>query len=178
MRVGEVRGHIEQRWIAVRLPPDDPDPPTGPDALVGEDRRERARPVARLARQAEVLEQFATHRQRRGTRHPVAFVAHEDRGVAVTSDDEDGLLEARVEPRQPGEVGAVLAIRVDDEAVDRVGGHALAQALEAVSVGRRGELRVDGRSAEVGQRHVGEAGGGSGRSGARTVGRHGTQGSI
>ena len=72
----------------------------------------------------------------------------------------------------------MLAIGVDHEAVDRVGGHAFAQAFEAVSVGRRGELRIDGRSAEVGQHHVGEAGGGSGRFRARTVGRHGTQGSI
>ena len=175
--VGEVRGDVEHRWIAVRLPSDDPDPSARPDALVGEDRRERARPVAGLTRQAEVLEEFATHRQGCGPRHPVALVAHEDHRVAGP-DDEDGLLEARVEAGQPGEVGAVLAIRVDDQAVDPIGGHALAQPLEAVRVRGGGELRVAGRSPEIGKRDIREARLGSCRVLACTVAGHGIQSSI
>ena len=40
--------------------------------------RQRPRAVARLAGQAEVLEQVAAHRQRRGAGHAVALVAHQD----------------------------------------------------------------------------------------------------
>ena len=57
------------------------------------------------------------HRQRRGAGHAVALVADEDRRVAVRPDDQERLLEARVEAGQVGEVGAVLAVGVDDEPV-------------------------------------------------------------
>ena len=92
-------------------------PGSRPDALVGEDLGERPRPVARLARQAQVLEAVAAHRQRRGAGHPVALVADQDRRLAGRADDEQRLLEARVEAGQVREVRAVLAVGVDDEPV-------------------------------------------------------------
>ena len=51
------------RPVGVRLPADDADACAGPIALVGEDLRERPRPVARLARQAQVLEADPAHRR-------------------------------------------------------------------------------------------------------------------
>ena len=106
----------------------------GRDALVGEDLGQRPRPIARLAGQAEVLEQDAAHRQRRGAGRPAALVPDEDRRVAVgRARRRERLLEARVEAGQPGEVGAVLAIGVDDQPVvaagvdrARAGGRAVA----------------------------------------------------
>ena len=94
-----------------------PTRPSGADALVGEDLGQRPGPVARLAGQAEVLEQVAAHRQRRGAGHPVALVADQDGRLARRADDEQRLLEARVEAGQEREVRAVLAVRVDDEPV-------------------------------------------------------------
>ncbi len=71
-----------------------------PDALVAQDLGQRPRPVARLARQAEVLEEVPPHRQRCRAGHPVALVADEDGRIAVRPDDQERLLEARVEARQ------------------------------------------------------------------------------
>ena len=100
----------------VRLPADDADPAAGADALVAEDLGERPRPVARLARQAEVLEQMAAHRQRRGAGHARSTRCRRGSpGRPSGADDEDRLLEARVEAGQVGEVRAVLAVGVDDE---------------------------------------------------------------
>ena len=53
-------------------------------------------------------------------------------GSPSRSDDEDGLLEARVEPRQPGEVGAVLAV-----GVDRRGGRSAPSAMRSRRRSRR-----------------------------------------
>ena len=55
-------------------------------------------------------------------------------GVAVAPDDEDRLLEPRVEAGQVRQVRAVLAVGVDDEAVVAALRHPLAEAIEA---GRR-----------------------------------------
>ena len=66
-------------------------------ALGGEDLRERQRAVTGLGREAEVLEQVPPHRQWRRARHAVTLVADEDRRVASGADDEQRLLEPRVE---------------------------------------------------------------------------------
>ena len=55
--VDEVRRRVDLLRPRVRLPADDADPAARADALVAEDLGERPRPVAWLARQAEVLEQ-------------------------------------------------------------------------------------------------------------------------
>jgi hypothetical protein len=62
---------------------------------------------------------MATHRERRGTGHAPALVADEDRRVigARRVDDEDRLLEPRIEAGQERDPGAVLAVRPDDDAV-------------------------------------------------------------
>ena len=117
-RVDEVRrqrrsshrsAYVFQPTRPTRLP--------GADALVAEDLGERSRPIARLARQAEVLEPMTPHRQRRGAGHAPALVADEDGRVAVRPDDQQRLLEARVEAGQVRQVGAVLAVGVDDQPV-------------------------------------------------------------
>ena len=78
-RLDEEGRGLHERPVRVRLPADDPDPRAGPDPLVAEDLAQRPRLVARLARQAEVLEPVASHRQRRRAGHAPALVADEDR---------------------------------------------------------------------------------------------------
>ena len=62
--------------------------------------------------------------------------------VAVGPDDEERLLEARIEAGQVGHVGAVLAIGVDDAGGRSPRVHALAQPLEP----RRGTVRAGSRA--------------------------------
>ena len=114
--------YVFQPTTPTRLPGPMPSPPR----IVGQ----RPRAIPWLARQAEVLEQLSAHRQRGGTGQPVALVADEDRGLAGRSDDEDGLLEAWVEPGQERQVGAVLAVGVDDQPVVAASLSPLAERLE------------------------------------------------
>ena len=86
------------------------------DAFAAEDLGERLRPIAWLARQAQVLERHAAHRQRRGGRHAGALVAHQHRRIPLLpANDEHGFLEARIEPTEVREVGAVLTVGEHDE---------------------------------------------------------------
>ena len=96
--------------------------------------RSGSRSVARLARQAEVLEEVPAHRERGGAGHAVALVSDEDGRLVGRPDDEQRLLEPRVEAGQVGEVGAVLAVRVHQHAVQAGGIGPLAQPPHA---GRR-----------------------------------------
>ena len=66
--------YVFQPTTPTRLP--------GPIPSSAEDLGQRSRPIARLARQAEVLEEDPAHRQRRRAGHPVALVADEDRRLA------------------------------------------------------------------------------------------------
>ena len=80
--------------------------------------RERPRPVARLAGQAEVLEQVrgaSAAVPRRPSRSTRCRRGSPGRRSGPTTSDR--LLEARVEAGQPGEVRAVLAVGVDDQPV-------------------------------------------------------------
>ena len=151
-RVDQEARRVEHGPIGERLPADDPDAPTMDDALVAELLSQGARPIAGLGRQAEVLVQDDPHRQGRRSRRPDVLVAHEDRRLAVRADHEDRLLEAGVEPGQPRQAGAVLAVGVDHEPVVPAGGHPLAQGRQTLGVARGGDLRRDGRTPEVGER--------------------------
>ena len=62
--------------------------------------------------------QVAPHRQGRGAGHAPALVADQDRRLALGPTTSSRLLEARVEPGEVREVGAVLAVGVDDEPVE------------------------------------------------------------
>ena len=84
---------------------------------VREDVGEGPGAVAGLAREAEVLEQVAPHGEGRRSGHAVALVAHQDRRVIRPARQQERLLEPGVEPGQIGEVGAVLAVGIDDEPV-------------------------------------------------------------
>ena len=146
--------------VARRLfQPTTPTRVAGPDPGLAEDLRERPRPVAWLARQAQVLEQDALHRQGSGAGHPPALVADEHDRVAGRRDDEDRLLEARVEPGEVREVRAVLAVGVDDEPVVAGDVHPLAESLQPGRVERRpaAPARTSGMP-EVGQVDRGQAG--------------------
>ena len=77
--VDQERRGLHRRAPGVRLPADQPHPAAGPDALVAQDLRQGARLPTGLARQAQVLEAHASHRERGGFRHPVALVAEQDR---------------------------------------------------------------------------------------------------
>ena len=94
--------------------------------------------VARLGRQGQVLVQLDGASASGAARgHPVALVAGQDERVAVRGDDEDRLLEARVEAGQARQVGAVLAVGVDHDPVVAALGHPGAQPLEPLRVARR-----------------------------------------
>ena len=169
--VDDERRDLDARAVGVRLPAHDPDTRARSDALVAEDLAQRPRPVARLARQTQVLEQDTAHRQRRRAGRPPALVPDQDRRVAARPDDRDGLLEARVEPAQPREIGAVLAVGVDDEAVVAVGLHRRAEAVESCRVHRGRDERLQFRHPEIGQFDVSEASGAG-----RSVSSHGAGG--
>ena len=85
------RSYAFQPTTPTRLPRPMPSPPR--ISASGQ------RPVARLARQAEVLVAVALHRERRGTGHAPALVAHQDRGRPGRAQDQHRLLEAGVEAR-------------------------------------------------------------------------------
>ena len=149
--VHEEGGRLELRPVGVRLPADHADPAAGADPLGGEDVAQRPRPVPGLVRQAQVLEQVASHRERRRAGHPVALVADEDGRLIGRAQDEDRLLEPRIEPGQPGQVGAVLSIGVDDDPVVAARLGPLAESLEPGGVEGRGNLGHRCRHPEVGQ---------------------------
>ena len=99
------------------------------------------------------------HRQRRRLGHAEALVADEQGRVAARPDHEHRLLEARVEPGEVGDVGAVLAIGPHDEpVVAALVPCARASAPAALGEDRRRQQRLDGRHAEVGQLDVGQHG--------------------
>ena len=149
--VHEVGRRLEPVTPRVRLPAHDPDADARGDALVLEDRLEGPRPVARLVGQAEVLEQLPAHRQGRGARHAEALVADEDRRVAGGPDDEQRLLETRVEARQVRQVGAVLAVPVDDEDVESALTCACPSPFQARAIQLGGQLGHPLWHAELGQ---------------------------
>ena len=64
----------------------------------------------------------------------MALVPQQEEGVPVAGDEEEGLLEPRIEANEPGEVGEVLAVAVDGEVGPAVGVHAGAGSLDAARV--------------------------------------------
>ncbi len=100
---------------------------------------------------------MAPHRQRGHAGHAHALVADQDRRVVRRPDDQQRLLEPRVEAGQVGEVGAVLAVRVHEDAIQAGASGALAEPCRAVGVGRRRDLRHAVRHPEVGQDDVGQS---------------------
>ena len=144
----ECRG-LDRLATGVRLPADDADATARLNAFLGQDVPQRSQAIARLTRQAEVLEQVSAHLQRRGTGHPVALVADQDRGLPGRSGDQDRLLETRVEARQKREVRAVLSVGIDDQPVVAARIGARTERLEASLVGRCRDLWHRIRHAEV-----------------------------
>ena len=156
--VDEEGRRLHRGSVRVRLPADDPDPSPGTDALAAEDLGQRPGSIARLPGQADVLEQDAAHRQGCGARGPEALVADEDRGLLGRADDRDRLLESWVEAGQPGEVGAVLSIGVDDQSVVAATVHRLAKAVQARGVDLGRDQRLSVGHPELGQWDVGQPG--------------------
>src|SRR2546421_628380 len=115
--VDEERRRVALLVAAVGLPADDPDTRARCDPLVLQDLGKRSGSVARLVRQAEVLKEVPPEWQRGRAGHRVALVANDQCRVAAWSDDEDRLLESRIESGEVREVRAVLAVRVDDQPV-------------------------------------------------------------
>ena len=152
-RVDQVGGHLKEAPIGERLPAGDPDACPRTDALRGQDLGQRPRAVAGLAGQAEVLVELHPHGQRGIPRQPLALVADEDERVLVTrhAQDEDRLLEARIEAGQVAQVGAVLAIGVDEEAVVASVGGARPRPIRARGVQLVRQERHGAGHAEVGQ---------------------------
>lgn len=117
-----------------RLPTDGSDARPGTHTLIGHDVRQRQRAVAWLAGQAEVLVEPHLHGEGRGTSHPDALVADEDRRSPRFADDQHRLLEPGIEAGQVGEVGAVLPVGVDHQMVVSAFGGPHAETLETVRV--------------------------------------------
>jgi hypothetical protein len=169
---------LDRRALRVGLPADDADPGPWAEPLARQDLGERPRAIAWLPGQAQVLEALPPHRQRRGARQAVTLVADQDRRIVVRSDEEHGFLEAWVEAAQVGEVGAVLAVGVDDDPVVAARVHPLAQALQPGGVVAVGDPRLHGRHPEIGQVDVREARRWSDGTGPSIAGRHGAQAST
>ena len=161
--VHEERRRLDRVRRGVGLPADHADLRPGTNPFLTEELGQRPRTVARLARQTEILEPVAPHRERRRAGGPPVLVAHEDGWLAGLADDEDRFLEARVEARQIRQVRAVLAIGVDDQAVDFGRRRTGPQAFQPVGVERRGQLRRLVGHAEFGQVDRREPGPGHGR---------------
>ena len=75
----------------------------------------------------------------------------------AVGDDEQRLLEARVEAGEIGEVRAVLAIRVDQEPIHSGALHSLAEPVQSGRVGRRRDLGHRVGHAEGRQLHLRQA---------------------
>ena len=87
-----------------------------------------------------------------------ALVAGEEDRVAARRHDHHGLLEARIEPAEVGEVGAVLAVGPDHQRVVVACGHPVPDAVQPFGVDRRREHRLGRRHPEVGQRDLRQPG--------------------
>jgi hypothetical protein len=165
--VDEERGDLDDRAVAVGLPSDDTDPAAMGDTFGNEDVREWERTVTGLTGQAEVLEEVAAHLQRGGSGGAMAFVADEDGRVALGADHEDRLLEPGIESGEVRQVGAVLAVGVDHQAVIAAVGCSRSESLHPRPVDVVGEFGTRPGHAEVGE--VGaDQGGPAGRHGFLT----------
>ena len=151
-RIGQVGGHLQPAPVRERLPARDPDTGAGRDALRGQDLGQGPRAVTGLPGQAEVLEELDAHGQWSRCGQALALVSDEDERLLVARyrQDEDGLLETRIEARQVAEVGAVLAVGVDDQAVVAALDGPRAGALGASRVQLVRQHRHGARQAEVG----------------------------
>ena len=133
----------------IRLPPMIPSP--SKDGLQG------SRSGAGLARQAEVLEKLNPRGQRRRLGHADAFVPNQHLRVADRTDHQQGFFKTGVEPRQIGEIGAVLAVGVHDEPVVAEPLHAGSQPFQTDPINVRGDLRHRFGRAKLGQRYFGQS---------------------
>ena len=138
--VDDVRRHVAHVWPGIGLPADEPDAGASVDSLFAQDLGQRTGSVARLAGQAEVLESVTAHRKWCRTGRAPVLVAHEDRGLALKTHDQQRLLEARIEAGQVRDVGAVLTVGVHDEPMETAPLHPLTQSLEPGRVRGGGDL--------------------------------------
>ena len=107
-----------------------------------------------LAGETEILVEMASHGDGSGACRPPALVANEDRRLIVIANDQEGLLESRVEPGQVGEIGAVLAVGVHHDSVQASICCTLAETLHSIVVDEVGDERHRRRQTEIGQLHL------------------------
>ena len=158
--IDEERGHLHRR--AVARTPSSRSPPTrlpGPmpsSARISASGRERSRG---WLGQAEVLEQLPAHRQRRRARQCRSTRCR--RGSRARRTDPTtsiGLLEARIEAGEVGEVRAVLAVGVHDHPVVAAPRPSAAGGAQAGRVERRPGSGLHLGHAEIRQGDLGEPG--------------------
>ena len=156
--VDEEGRHLDGRASGVHLPADDADPAARRDPFRTEELGQWRRRVTRLIRQAQILEAHGANGQWSGFGGAIALVAGEERRLPRRSDDQHRLLEAGVEAGQVGEVGAVLAVGPDDQAVVTATLHPFTETLQPIGVDRRGQERFPRRHAEVRQLDIDQPG--------------------
>jgi hypothetical protein len=124
-RIHEVRGQVDGMgavgMLPVRkvLPADASDPCPPADSFIGEDVAEEATVAPGLIQQREGLETLAAQLARRVERTDgqvsLALIAHDQQRIAPMSDDQHGFFEARVKAGEPGQIGEVLPVAVDNQ---------------------------------------------------------------
>ena len=125
-RVGDEGGQVERRLAKAmvepreRLPADRADALAGLQAGVGQDVGQRFGPVAGLGWQAEGLAEHALVGSVAEFGIAPALVADEEFWRAAGHDDEKRLLEAGIVAGEEGDVGAMLAVAIDDERIEVV----------------------------------------------------------
>ena len=158
-RVREVAGDLERRFGRIGLffdevlPARDPHPSTLRDAQPAEQRRGLRALAPGLSEQAEALEEHALELRGDGADVDVApaLVADDEGWLRVRSEHEHRFFEARLESGQISDVGAVLAVGVDDEHVEVNALRRFAGALEPDAVDVAPEAGLDVGLAKIGK---------------------------
>ncbi len=151
--VDDISREVELVGSSILLPTDHTDAASRYNALLAEDLCQRPGSVARLARQTEILEHMAAHRHRSGTGRPPTLITHQDGWVTRGPQHQQRFLEAGIEPGQVREVGTVLPIRPDQEAIPAPLGSKGPEPANPGGIHTCRDLRHLLRHAEVGQLH-------------------------
>ena len=158
--VGDEGRQVERRLVktmvagAERFPADRADRLAKRHAAFGEDVGQRRRAVARLPGQAEGLVEHALIGAADDLGIAPALIADQQLRYLSGQQDQQRFLETRVVSREIGDVGRMLAVAIDDEAIEAVGAAARQQSFDARLVGGQRNPGHHGRLAEFGQRDL------------------------
>ena len=104
-----------------------------------------------MTEKAEGLIKHAIHIERRNPAVTHAFVAQQQDGRAVLTQDQQGLFKARVVAAEIGDIGGVFAVAIDEQSVVTGLSGALESGFYARLIGLGRDVRLDGRQSEFRQ---------------------------